>query len=295
MKIATIRVEGKEIAAVIFPNGALATSVIQNEFDLSFSLAENLFQIIEQNQMPELNSWLKNLNQEEFEKILDLIIPSSEVLYAPPYRNPSKIWGIGLNYMDHASDLGASPPSEYPVGFFKPDTTIIGSKQTINIPKISERTTGEAELGIIIGKECRDVDQENWLEYVAGFTTIIDVTAEDILRKNDRYLGLSKCFDTFFSFGPHIMTPDELDNILETKVTTVINGQMVGQNTISNMRFSLDYLVSFYSQVMTLKPSDIISTGTPRAGVLSHGDIIECHIDGFVPLINSVRDLKVLT
>ncbi|MFV2015346.1 MAG: fumarylacetoacetate hydrolase family protein, partial [Candidatus Heimdallarchaeota archaeon] len=191
------------------------------------------------------------------------------------------------------SDLETATPSEYPVGFLKPDTTIIGHRQIIRIPQLSERTTGEAELGIIIGKECKDIDQTNWLDYVAGFTTIIDSTAEDILKKNTRYLGLSKSFDTFFSFGPHIMTPEELSDFSAIRVTTVLNNKIVGRNTVENMRFSLDFLVAFYSRVMTLVPGDIISTGTPKAGVLAHGDIIECHIDGFMPLINSVQDLKV--
>lgn len=292
MKIGTIRIQGMELAAVIFPNGGLTTAKLKDEFNIDFQLADNLFDIITNNQLKSLNDWVKNLNQDDLEKVLELIIPSSQILYAPPYRHPRKIWGIGLNYVEHASDLEAAPPSEYPVGFLKPDTTVIGHKQTIRIPKLSERTTGEAELGIIIGKECKNIDQDNWLDYVAGFTTVIDMTAEDILKKNARYLGLSKSFDTFFSFGPHIMTPEEISDFSTLKVSTVLNNQLVGQNTIENMRFSLDYLVAFYSQVMTLLPGDIISTGTPRAGALSHADIIECHIDGFMPLINSVQDLK---
>lgn len=292
MKIATIRVEEGEVAAIIFPNGALPIPKLKTEFTLSFELADNLFEIITNEQLEDLNNWTKNLSENDLDKVLKLIVPSSEVLYAPPYRHPGKIWGIGLNYVEHAADLDAAPPSEYPVGFLKPDTTMIGYKQTIEIPAISERTTGEAELGIIIGKKCRNIDQNNWLEYVAGFTTIIDMTAEDILKMNTRYLGLSKSFDTFFSCGPHIMTPDEISDFSALQVTTVLNNQVVGRNTVGNMRFSLDYLVAFYSQVMTLLPGDIISTGTPRAGVLSHGDIVECHIDGFMPLINSVRDLK---
>jgi 2-keto-4-pentenoate hydratase/2-oxohepta-3-ene-1,7-dioic acid hydratase in catechol pathway len=127
---------------------------------------------------------------------------------------------------------------------------------------------------------------------VAGFTTIIDMTAEDILRKNPRYLTLSKNFDTFFSFGPQIITPDEIENISRLNVQTVINGRVHAENTVSNMTFPPDFLVSFHSKVMTLLPGDIISTGTPRATPLSHGDKMECRISGFHPLINPVIDLK---
>lgn len=293
MKLATIREGETEVSALVFPNGAISIPKIKDNFQLTFEVSNNLFEMIQKSQLKDLNLWVQNLNQDDLVKVLDLIIPSSEIPYAPPFRNPGKIWGIGLNYQEHASDLDASPPSDYPVGFMKPNTTIIGHKQTIQIPKLSERTTGEAELGIIISKECKNIAGDEWLDYVAGFTTIIDMTAEDILRKNARYLGLSKSFNTFFSFGPQILTVDEIENIQDLEVMTVINHESVGKNSVKNMRFPLAHLVSFYSEVMTLQAGDIISTGTPRAGVLKHGDMIECHINGFQPLINTVQDLKI--
>lgn len=292
MKIASIREREIEVAALVFPNGAVSLTVLKDNFKFDFELSNNLFELIQKSQINDLNSWVQNLEHDDLARILNLLIPSSEIPYAPPYRNPGKIWGIGLNYQEHAADLDAAPPSDYPVGFLKPDTTIIGHRQTINIPKISERTTGEAELGIIIGKTCKNIAREDWLDYVAGFTTIIDMTAEDILRKNARYLGLSKSFDTFFSFGPQILTVDEISDVQELEVLTVLNNELVGKNFVKNMRFPLDHLVSFYSEVMTLQAGDIISTGTPRAGILKHGDIIESHITGFQPLINTVKDLK---
>ncbi|MHA1723852.1 MAG: fumarylacetoacetate hydrolase family protein [Promethearchaeota archaeon] len=133
----------------------------------------------------------------------------------------------------------------------------------------------------------------NWLDVITGFTTIIDVTVENILRLNPRYLTLSKNFDSFFSFGPQIITPDEFDAIQEIQVATVINGTIHANNIITNTQFPLDYLVSFHSQIITLLPGDIISTGTPRAAPLNHGDVIECRISRFLPLKNSVIDLKI--
>ncbi|MGV9172225.1 MAG: fumarylacetoacetate hydrolase family protein, partial [Promethearchaeia archaeon] len=122
--------------------------------------------------------------------------------------------------------------------------------------------------------------------------TIIDMTAEDILRKNPRYLTLSKNFDTFFSFGPLLITPDEFDEIADLSVATIINGKIHAKNIVSNMTFPPNFLISFHSKAMTLLPGDIISTGTPRAVQIQHGDIIECQIDGFIPLRNHVVDLK---
>ena len=101
---------------------------------------------------------------------------------------------------------------------------------------------------------------------VAGFTPIIDMTAEDILRQNVRYLTLSKSFDTFFSFGPCLVTPDAVDDVNALTVSTVINGRVHAENTVAHMTFPPDELVALLSTVMTLLPGDIISTGTPGAG-----------------------------
>jgi 2-keto-4-pentenoate hydratase/2-oxohepta-3-ene-1,7-dioic acid hydratase in catechol pathway len=174
----------------------------------------------------------------------------------------------------------------------KPDTSIIGPGQAIQIPKQSNRTTAEAELGVIIGRRCKNVPRQDWLEVVAGFTSIIDMTAEDILRRNPRYLTRSKSFDTFFAFGPELITCDEIENVLDLKVSTVINGRVHAENWVANMTFQPDFLVSFHSNVMTLLPGDIISTGTPGAMPIADGDKVECRIDGFKSLTNPVHDLK---
>jgi 2-keto-4-pentenoate hydratase/2-oxohepta-3-ene-1,7-dioic acid hydratase in catechol pathway len=246
--------------------------------------------LITTGKLEEMNNWFR---QEGKFKVGELdCIPEEEVRYAPLYRYPRKIWGIGLNYVDHAQDLAAVAPQEEPASFMKPDTTIIGPGETIQIPRQSEKTTAESELGVIIGKKCKDVEREEWLSVVAGYTTVIDMTAEDILRKNPRYLTRAKSFDTFFSFGPQLVTPDEVEDVLKLKVATVINGRIHAQNVVANMTFPPDSLVSFHSKVMTLLPGDIISTGTPRAVEICEGDVVECWIDGFAPLVNPVIDLK---
>src|SRR5690606_37994019 len=133
------------------------------------------------------------------------------------------------------------------------------------------------------GKECKDVEEEDAINYVAGYTTILDMTAEDILEKNPRYLTRSKSFDTFFSFGPELVTPDEIDDVMDLEVSTMINGMLHRKNVVSNMTFTPWNLVSFHSKVMTLLPGDIISTGTPGAVVIRDGDVVSCEIDGFEP------------
>ncbi len=216
------------------------------------------------------------------------ILSIKTIKIAPLYRHPSKIWGIGLNYKDHAADLDEKSPASIPASFMKADTTIIGMGDIIHLPSMAEKTTGEAEFGVIFGKSCRNVSIDQWVDVIAGFTCIIDMTAESILRKNPRYLTLSKNFDTFFSFGPVLITPEEIPDISNLKVATILNGETHAENFIKNMTFPPDFLVSFHSKVMTFLPGDIISTGTPRATVLSEGDIIECRIDGFPSLSNPV-------
>lgn len=289
MRLATIIIDGQEKAAVITKDGAVPVDYINNKYNQNFE--NSFFDILQTGQLEELKTWHAD-NKAELENS-EGVIAASELKYGPLYRHPRKIWGIGLNYVEHAADLSEKAPNTEPASFMKPDTSIIGPHDTISIPLQSERTTAEAELGVIIGKECKDVSEEDAPSVVAGFTTIIDMTAEDILQRNPRYLTRSKSFDTFFSFGPQFVTIDEVEEVLDLNVSTVINGKIHRKNTVSNMTFRPWNLVSFHSQVMKMLPGDIISTGTPGAVVISDGDVVECHIDGFEPLVNSVEDLKV--
>lgn len=208
--------------------------------------------------------------------------------YAAPYDVPPKIWGIGLNYKEHAADLGAKLPDD-PASFMKPRTTVIGPGDTIRLPSQSKRVTAEAELGIVFGKRCKNVEEKDTESVIFGYVPIIDMTAEDILQRNPRFLTVAKSFDTFFSFGPTILTPDEISGIENLSVNTILNGRVEKSNKISNMIFPLKKLVSYHSNVMTMEPGDIISTGTPGAVVIKNGDTVECRIDNFPALTNTVR------
>ncbi|BCJ87551.1 fumarylacetoacetate hydrolase family protein [Effusibacillus dendaii] len=290
MRLAAIQNGGKEEAAVVTTFGVFPIQQINDRLGKRWST--DLFQLIGAGQLGHIVDWFTKGGESELLSMQAEALELSKVSYGPLYRHPRKIWGIGLNYVEHASDLHEKAPSTEPASFMKPDTTIIGPQDTILIPTQSDRTTAEAELGIIIGKTCKNVLEEEAPDYVAGFTTIIDMTAEDILQKNPRYLTRSKSFDTFFSFGPHLVTLDEVPDVLKLEVATVINGQVHRKNTVLNMTFRPWFLVAFHSQVMPLLPGDIISTGTPGAVVIRDGDVVECQIDGFERLINPVKDLK---
>jgi 2-keto-4-pentenoate hydratase/2-oxohepta-3-ene-1,7-dioic acid hydratase in catechol pathway len=216
--------------------------------------------------------------------------PVEEVTFTAPYRNPRMIWGIGLNYVDHASDLSESVPEE-PASFIKLDHTVIGPGEPIPLPWQSQRTTSEAEMGLVIGRHCRNVEPEEALDHVLGVVNVLDQTAEDILARNPRFLTRSKNFPGFFSFGPRIVPLAEVaahaGSAEDIEVSTVV-GDRTRTNTIARMRYSPAYLVSFHSKVMPLQPGDILSPGTPGAIQVRPGDLAECRIPGLGVLTNPV-------
>jgi 2-keto-4-pentenoate hydratase/2-oxohepta-3-ene-1,7-dioic acid hydratase in catechol pathway len=290
MKMATILFDGQEVASIITDYGYLPAPCINRRFNKNWP--HDVFGILAEERLEEIKSWFHQNSGDLTRELKDLSIPEKLIQFAPLYRRPRKIWGIGLNYKAHAEDLSEKVPTSEPASFMKPDTTIIGFNDTIEIPALSEKTTGEAELGLIFGKKCKNVNPDDWRSVLAGFTMIIDMTAEDILRRNPRNLTQSKSFDTFFSFGPILYTIEEVKDVMRLQVQTIINGKVYAENTVANMTFPPDFLVSYHSQIMTMLPGDIISTGTPGAAPLKNGDIIECRISGFHPLMNHVIDLK---
>jgi 2-keto-4-pentenoate hydratase/2-oxohepta-3-ene-1,7-dioic acid hydratase in catechol pathway len=203
------------------------------------------------------------------------------------------LWGIGLNYLDHANDLGAPHPTE-PASFIKGDHTIIGPGEEILLPPDSKRVTAEAELGVIIGRTAWEVDEADALDHVAAVVCILDQTAEDILERNPRFLTRSKNYRTFLSLGAEVVTIDELrssEGLNHLCVETWRNGALHRKNTVSNMAFDPAALVAFHSRVFPLQPGDVISTGTPGAVVVEDGDVVECRIEGVGTLVNAVRRL----
>jgi 2-keto-4-pentenoate hydratase/2-oxohepta-3-ene-1,7-dioic acid hydratase in catechol pathway len=216
--------------------------------------------------------------------------PLAALRLTAPYTNPPKIWCIGLNYREHASDLDEKSPEE-PASFLKPATTLIGPGDTIYLPPESERVTGEAELGVVIGKRCKNIPKEEVRSVIAGFVPVIDMTAEDILRRNPRFLTRAKSFDTFLSIGPFLVTADEIggpEALGALRVTTRLNGEAQRSNLVANMRHPIYDLVAFHSRVFPWEPGDILLTGTPGAVVLKPGDVVGSEVEGLGLLENPV-------
>jgi 2-keto-4-pentenoate hydratase/2-oxohepta-3-ene-1,7-dioic acid hydratase in catechol pathway len=280
MRLSTIAVDDREVPAVLVPGRGLALLS-----DVDPSLPGSLLGLLVQGLPPGLQAAAASLPENR-------LVDPRAVSYGPLYRRPRKVLGIGLNYRAHAADLAAPVPDE-PASFLKGDHTIIGSEDVIQLPAQSQRVTAEAELGLIFGRECRDVNEADALQYLAGVSLILDQTAEDILQRNPRFLTRAKNFPGFFSFGPELVTIDEVlstfRSLGEITVATIKNGQVQASATVAEMIFSLPYLISFHSKVMPLYPGDIISTGTPGATVIADGDLVEARIEGIGTLRNRVR------
>ena len=302
MRLATIRWDGEELAGIVTPEGVYPIRALNRAKGTDWK--EELLELIRSGRLPELTAWYNAGGREELAGLPGLV-PADQVVYAPLYRHPRRIFGIGLNYADHAGDIGSAAPAGFPGSFFKMADTLIGPGDTIQLPalKQAQNTTAEAELGIILGKDCRDVPEADWESVVAGYTTVLDMTEESILKGNDylsgnpRYLTIVKNFPTFFSFGPQMVTPDEVPDVLKLEVQSVHNGRVHAGNTVSNMIHPPAKLVSLHSSIQGWYAGDVLSTGTPRAFPLRDGDRAECRIfgpDGFAmePLVNPVVDLK---
>lgn len=208
-------------------------------------------------------------------------IPPAETRPLLPYDVPPKIWCIGLNYKKHAEELGAAQPEE-PGSFMKPASCLFPPGGEIALPPrdVTADVDCEGELGLILGRRCRFVPAEHVRDVVFGYTTTMDLTALDVLAKNPRYLTRAKSIDTFFSFGPVIVTADELPALDGLEVLTERNGEVVSRDFVRNMKHLPFELVRFHSDFFTWEPGDILSTGCPRAARIAPGDRVRSRIEG---------------
>jgi 2-keto-4-pentenoate hydratase/2-oxohepta-3-ene-1,7-dioic acid hydratase in catechol pathway len=198
---------------------------------------------------------------------------------------PSKIIGIGRNYVEHARELGNEVPA-VPIIFFKPPTALIGPGEPILLPRASERVEFEAEIGVVIGRRLRHADATLAERGIGGFVCVNDVTCRD-LQKVDGQWGRAKGFDTFCPVGPRLATGLDWRSL---ELVCRVNGVQRQRARATDMHFPIPELVSFLSEIMTLEPGDLIATGTPAGTAALHdGDVVEVEISGVGILSNPVR------
>jgi 2-keto-4-pentenoate hydratase/2-oxohepta-3-ene-1,7-dioic acid hydratase in catechol pathway len=214
-------------------------------------------------------------------------VPFAEAALLAPVQ-PSKIVCVGRNYREHAAELGNEVPVE-PLIFLKPPSSVIGPGQAIVRPKISTRVDHEAELAVVIGKRCRNLKvDEDVRPYILGYSCVNDVTARDLQKKDGQWTR-GKGFDTFCPIGPVVV--DTLDPWAGVDVEARVNGQVKQRGNTRDFIFSLDVIIRYIAEVMTLFPGDLIATGTPSGvGPLVAGDKVEVSVAGVGSLQNLVSD-----
>lgn len=223
------------------------------------------------------------------------IFSVSDVKIIPPISFPEKIICVGLNYIDHCRETGMEPPAS-PVIFSKYANAIVGHNDAVEIPINSNEVDFEAELAVVIGKEAKRISEEEANDYVFGYTIINDISARD-LQFQDGQWSRGKTADTFAPTGPVIVTKEEVGDPHNLAISLELNGQIMQDSNTGNLIFSIPKIISFLSQSMTLKPGDIIATGTPP-GVgmgrdpkvwLKDGDKMSITIENIGTLSNYVK------
>ena len=228
--------------------------------DLDFSVPEKIEEVISggQNMLEKLNKLIK---QET------CIIPEKEVVFAPCITKPEKIICIGLNYLDHANESNMDIPTS-PVVFSKFNNALAAHQQEILLPLNAKQFDYEAELVIVIGKTVENVSRENAMSHIFGYTIGNDLSARDLQFRTGQWL-LGKTCDGFAPIGPYLVTADEVDPS-NLEISCSVNGELRQHGNTKNMIFDCAHIVSYLSQHMTLRPGDIIFTGTPAGVILGY-------------------------
>ena len=261
---------GKEMPAVLDENG-----IIRNLSTIISDLTSNTIN----------KSTIEKIKKKDLSKLPEI---KKSVRIGPCVSNPEKFIGIGLNYSAHAKETDANAPKE-PIVFFKANSSICGPNDNVYLPKDSLKSDWEVELGIIIGKQAKNIPEDKSMDHIFGFCIVNDVSEREYqLERSSGQWDKGKAFDTFGPIGPYIVTKDEIKDVQNLNLQLKLNGKIMQKGNTQNMIFGVNHLVSYLSFFMTLKSGDIITTGTPP-GVgmgrkpqifLKSGDEMELQIDG---------------
>ena len=286
MKIARVRFKNSmETYGIVSDDGKKIITKEQIQEETGIPIPPRIKEFLFGGWIPEVKEAGKDLKFE---------LPLSEVELLAPLPNPPKIICLAFNYYDHARDAGLTP-SEEPVIFLKPRTALNSPCGDVISPSYVKRLDYEAEIAVIIGSRIKKVTEENSLDAVFGYMIFHDVSARDI-QFRDKQFTRGKSIDTFAPCGPWITTKDEISDPQNLRITTKVNGETRQNSSSSNMVIPIRKIISSLSNLITIEPGDIISTGTP-AGVamsmkepryLKHDDIVEISIEGLGTIQNRI-------
>ena len=287
MKIARIRLKGNSVETygIVSEDGQKIITKEQIHEETGIPIPPRIKEFL-------FGGWIEEVK--EVGKELKFKLPLSEVELLTPLPNPPKIICLAFNYYDHARDAGLTP-SEEPVIFLKPRTALNSPHGDIIAPSYVKRLDYEAEIAVIIGSRVKKITEEDSLNAVFGYMIFHDVSARDI-QFRDKQFTRGKSIDTFAPCGPWITTRDEISDPQKLRITTKVNGETRQNSSSSNMVIPIRKIISSLSNLITIEPGDIISTGTP-AGVamsmkepryLKHEDIVEITIEGLGTIQNRI-------
>ncbi|HEX2306321.1 MAG TPA: fumarylacetoacetate hydrolase family protein [Nitrososphaeraceae archaeon] len=286
MKIGRIKKqEVGETYGIISPDGNRIITKLDFQEQTGIPIPQTIKEFVVRGWIDEVKKYISDIKFSNTINNTDLLAPIPD---------PPKIICLAFNYYDHARDAGLTPSDE-PVIFIKPRTTLNHPFNDVVCPYFVERLDYEAELAIIIGKNTKDIEPERASDCIFGYTILHDVSARDIQFK-DKQFTRGKSFDTFAPCGPWITTKDEINDPQNLQIVTKVNGEIRQNSSSSKMVISIENVVSSLSKIMTLEAGDIISTGTP-AGVamsmkepkyLRNGDVVEITIENLGTIRNRI-------
>jgi 2-keto-4-pentenoate hydratase/2-oxohepta-3-ene-1,7-dioic acid hydratase in catechol pathway len=293
MKIVTFKVDKSEanyrIGALILQNEVLDLTALASDKNLTASKLLDCFDL-ENDFFAEAKTAIEENNLPIFAR--------DKIEICAPVPRPNKIICIGLNYRDHARESNAEIPKS-PIIFSKFNTCVTNPNQAILLPKKSEQIDYEAELAFVVGRKAQNVEKEDAMRFVFGYTNFNDVSARDFQFADGQWQRGKSC-DTFAPMGEFVATVDEIPDPNNLQIQFRLNGETLQNSNTRELIFKIPELIEFLSQSITLEPGDIVATGTPP-GVgfarqppifLEDGDVTEVEIEGLGILLNPVKREK---
>ncbi|WP_208560605.1 fumarylacetoacetate hydrolase family protein [Marinilactibacillus kalidii] len=226
-----------------------------------------------------------------------LLEQRDQLYYLPVIQHPEKIICVGMNYLDYIKEVDGEIPLK-PVLYNKYNNALAGHNQEIPLPSVARKVDYSAELVVVIGKEAFNISKEQALDHVFGYTVGNDLSDRSIQTNTSQWM-LGKTLDYFAPVGPSIATKDEISDLKNLSVTLTVNNEVRQQGNTKDMIFDVPYIISFLSRHLTLKPGDLIFTGTPKGVIysqdkvdqhwLTQNDLLEASISGIGTLINQIK------
>lgn len=286
MKLVTFEADGKKKVGAVRENHVVCLNEVLNQPDLT------MFQLVEKglDYVKEIEGHVGSADGEPDHRT---VFQLDEVVLKTPLENPGKVVCVGNNYMDHCREQNVEPP-EKPLIFSKWSSCVIGPNEPIVLPEESKQVDYEAELGAVIGKSGKNIEQASALDHVFGYVIVNDISARDVQFSDGQWVR-GKSFDTFAPCGPYLVTADEIGDPQNLSIRTSVNGEILQDSNTKEMIFNVPHIISYLSKGFTFQSGDLLATGTPHGvGVfrepqifLEDGDEVTIEIEGLGTLTNT--------